>query len=296
MKKTVLAFTLATSVFALAACGDSGEEVIVSTEYGNITQDELYEELKLMAGSQAIEKLVVGQVLQNNYEVSDDELKERFEAEKEQYGDSFDQILEQNGLTEENFKELVRLSILQEKAATDVEVTDEEIKKHYEQGKYELQARHILVRDEETAKEVKEKLNNGEDFATLAKEYSEDPGSAENGGDLGWFTVGMMVPEFNDAAYDLEKDEISDAVQSVHGYHIIQLTDKREVEDYGSLEDQKDEIKQTIATQKGDFPSKMMELMQAANIDIKDNTLKNALAHYGLAEESNDDSKDEDKE
>src|SRR5690625_7906522 len=75
--------------------------------------------------------------------------------------------------------------------------------------KYELEASHILVEDEELANEIKGKLDKGEDFADLAKEYSTDS-SAEQGGELGFFTVGSMVPPFEDAAYNLEIDEISE--------------------------------------------------------------------------------------
>lgn len=282
MKKTVLAFTLATSVFALAACG--GNDVVVSTEYGDITKDDFYNEMKSLVGERVLEQLVIGQVLENNYDVTEEELKERLKTEKEQYGESFELVLQQNGLTEEQFDDFVRLTILQEKAASDVEVTDKEIKDYYEQGKYELNARHILVHDEETAKEVKEKLNKGEDFATLAKEYSQD-GSAESGGDLGWFTVGTMVPEFNDAAYKLKKDEISDIVQSDFGYHIIQLMDKREVENYPSLDEKKDEIKEAIAAQKGDYQGKMEELIKSAKVNVKDEDLKNTFDMYSSTKE-----------
>jgi len=279
MKKPFLALTLATSVFALAACGNSGDDVVVSSTYGDITKDQFYEEIKTLAGKALLEQVVVEQVLENNYEVTDKEVEEQFTSVKEQYGDSFEAVLAQNGLTEEAFKDNVRFQLLQEKATKDVEVSDKEIEAYYNQAKYELNARHILVADAETAQAVAEKLKAGGDFAALAKEYSTD-GSASSGGELGWFTVGSMVPEFNDAAYALELNTISEPVQTEYGFHIIEVTDKREVKDYGTLEDKKAEIKEAIAAQKGDFAAKISELLKEADIDIKDKDLKSALDSY----------------
>ncbi|MFC7688238.1 peptidylprolyl isomerase [Ureibacillus sp. GCM10028918] len=292
MKKPFLALTLATSVFALAACSNSGDEVVVSSTYGDITKDQFYEEIKSLAGKALLEQVVVEQVLENNYKVTDEEIDEQFSSVKEQYGESFDAVLAQNGLTEEAFKDNVRFQLLQEKATKDVEVTDKEIEEYYNQAKYELNARHILVADEETAFTVVEKLKAGGDFAALAKEYSSD-GSASNGGELGWFTVGSMVDEFNDAAYALELNQVSEPVKSEFGYHIIEVTDKREVEDYGTLEEKKEEIKEAIAATKGDFAAKITELLKDADVDIKDEDLKEALDTYLTAEAATEDTETE---
>lgn len=287
MKKPFLALTLATSVFALSAC-NSGDEVVVSTTYGDISKDEFYDDIKKLAGNALLEQVVIEQILESKYKVTDKEVDEQFKSVKEQYGDSFESVLSSNGLTEEAFKDNVRFSLLQEKALAE-DVTDEQIEEYYNQGKYELNARHILVADEETARAVIEKLNAGEDFAALAKEYSTD-GSASSGGELGWFTVGSMVDEFNNAAYALEINEISEPVQTQFGFHIIQVTDKREVKDYGTLEEKEDEIRKTLA-QKGDWQTKVVELVKEAKVDIKDKDLKAALDHYTETEDKASDEK-----
>lgn len=279
MKKTIFALTVAASI-GLAACSNPGDEVVVSTSVGDITQDEFYNSMKDIAGDQLLQQVVVEQILNDKYKVTDKEIEEELAGVKEQYGESYESVLAQSNLTEESLKTNIRFTLLQEKALKDVEVTDEEIEKYYNQASQELNARHILVEDEETAKEIKAKLDAGEDFAELAKEFSTDPGSGAKGGDLGWFTVGTMVPEFNDAAYALEIDEISEPVQSEHGFHIIQVTEKRDVKDYGKLEDKKEEIREAIAATKADWNTKMAELINEADVNVKDKDLKDAFSSF----------------
>lgn len=92
----------------------------------------------------------------------------------------------------------------------------------------QVKARHILVEDEETAKKIIESYNNKEKtFSELATEFSKDPGSAAEGGDLGYFGRGMMVPGFEAAAFGLEVGAVSEPVQTQYGYHIILCEDKR---------------------------------------------------------------------
>jgi foldase protein PrsA len=91
-------------------------------------------------------------------------------------------------------------------------------------------ASHILVEDEETGQAVLDQLAKGEDFGALASEFSTDPGSKDQGGDLGWFPRGMMVPAFEEAAFALEAGETSGLVESPFGYHIILVHEKAERE------------------------------------------------------------------
>ena len=103
-------------------------------------------------------------------------------------------------------------------------VTEKDVKDNY---KPELKVSHILVKDEKTAKEVKEKVNNGEDFAALAKQYSEDTGSKEQGGEIAGFAPGQTVKEFEEAAYKLDAGQVSLSSKTTYGYHIIKVTDKK---------------------------------------------------------------------
>lgn len=283
MKKSLLTLSLAASVLVLGACSDNGSEgeVVVSSKVGDITENELYNEMKTSVGDQAVQVLMIEKVLSDKYEVTDKEVDAEYKKSEEQLGESFEQFLQQNNQTEDSYRKVIRLNLLQEKALTDgVDVTDEEIQAQYERQGTELNARHILVADEETANKVKKELDEGGDFAKLAEKYSTDPGSAANGGSLDWFGTGAMVPEFEDAAYALEVEEISAPVQSQHGFHIIQVMEKRQVEDQPALEDQKDQIRKELAVGKADQEAlipKIAKMMEDADIDIKDEDLKGAF-------------------
>ena len=127
------------------------------------------------------------------------------------------------GLKEKDYLEFFDLQVLERKLLDDLTAELPRVEK-------QVWARHILVADEATALTVIERLNNGEDFAVLAKELSTDTGSAQNGGDLGWFGSGAMVAEFETAAFALEKpgDYTTTPVASDFGFHIIQLIAKQD--------------------------------------------------------------------
>jgi len=115
----------------------------------------------------------------------------------------------------------------------------------------EAHARHILVEDEVQAKAVVERLKKGEDFAKVAAELSKDPGSGKEGGDLGWFTKDRMVPEFAEAAFKLQKGQVSDPVKSQFGWHVIKLEDKRAkpLPDFAAVKPQIDQYLERKAQQ-----------------------------------------------
>lgn len=285
MKKTVLSLTLAASVLALGACSDDSADsskVIASSKVGDITQNDLYEEMKASIGDQAFQLLMIEKVLDSKYDVTDKQVDAQLKADKEQLGENFETLLAQQGYTEESYKKYLRLNLLQEAALIeDVEVSEDEIKAEYENTKNEINARHVLVEDEETAKKVKAELESGKDFAEVAKAYSTEPAAQESGGELGWFGKGAMAAEFEEAAFALEPNVISEPVQSSFGFHVIEVTDKREVKE--SYDDKKAELEKNLKLEKADQAAllpKISKLLKDAKVDIKDKDLEKALDEF----------------
>lgn len=279
MKKWVLALSLTAGVIGLAACNNNNGEVIAETKAGNITMDELYAELKSKHNDvveDSLQSIVLTKVLSDKYKVTDKDVDAVIKEEKEKYGDRFEELIQQSQFgTVENYKKSLELNILIEKALLDsVKVSKDEVKAHYDEWQPDIKARHIVVEDEETAKEVKAKLDNGEKFEDLAGEYSTEPGAAERGGDLDWFSQGSMDPAFEEAAFKLKVDEISNPVQSSFGWHIIQVTDKKEK---ASFEDMKEEMEKEVKLQKANPQEVISKELKDAKISVKDNDLKSTF-------------------
>jgi peptidyl-prolyl cis-trans isomerase C len=134
-------------------------------------------------------------------------------------------------------------------------VSDADARKFYEQQlgalkpESEVRARHILVESKEEARELFQKLAHGADFAQLAKEHSKDPGSKDQGGELGFFARGQMVPQFEEAAFRLKVGEISEPFLTQFGWHIIRVDELRE-RPAPAFDAVKDRIKAAIIHQK----------------------------------------------
>ncbi len=131
----------------------------------------------------------------------------------------------------------------------------------------EVQARHILVESEDKAKEIAEKIKGGADFAQLAKENSKDPGSKDDGGMLGFFSRGQMVPQFEEAAFKLKTGELSAPVKSKFGWHIIKLESRREKKP-PSFEEVKDRLVNAMIQSKAKAVA--TELHEKAKIEYVD--------------------------
>ncbi len=209
---------------------------------------------------------------ENGITVSDAEVDREIEAIKDQIAEqarlqgqdvgreeAFEQALEQAGITEEQLREQIHEQLpvqkVQERVAGDAEPSREEVERFYEENR-EAQfttpeqrcARHILFNKDqrEKAEEVKQRLEDGGDFAELARENSQDPGSAEQGGDLGCLGRGETVPNFEDALFGAEQGEIVGPVETQFGFHVIEVTEVNE-ESTQPLEDVEGEIREQLA-------------------------------------------------
>lgn len=280
MKKLAVAATFSVGLLGLVACNsdssDSDSEVVAETTVGEITKDDFYEELKDIAGESVLQNLIFTQVLADEYgDVSDEDIDDKIDEFKDQFGDQYPMWLQENGIQDDesaSFRNQVGFIVLQEKAQFEgIEVSDEDVEEKFEEMKendeHEIKASHILVEDQEEAEDIKKELDEDGDFAELAKEHSID-GSAENGGDLGFFTKEGMVPEFSDVAFTLDVDEISDPVESEHGYHIIKVTE------IADLEEMQDDIRLMMREQEAqenqeEISERIDGLIEDADIDIK---------------------------
>lgn len=144
--------------------------------------------------------------------ITEGEFQERYKAWLEA-------LRKEAGLSEADYRRIIEANLLYDKLqdlfAGQVPTSEEQV-----------HARHILLETEEEAQAVLARLKAGEDFVSLAKELSTDESTKEDGGDLGWFPRGVMVPEFEEAAFALQPGETSDVVQTSFGYHIIRVEER----------------------------------------------------------------------
>ncbi|PBB33815.1 peptidylprolyl isomerase [Mesorhizobium sp. WSM3868] len=160
-------------------------------------------------------------------------------------------------------------------------VTDADVRARYDQEiantppVNEIHARHILVKTKEEAEAIIKQLDGGADFQKLANEHTSDPSGKSNGGDLGWFGPGQMVPEFDKAAFALDVGKYSkEPVQSQFGWHVIKVEGKR-AKQPPAFDDVKDQAKQAVIRDK--YFAMVKELRGAAKIEIPDAKLKSAV-------------------
>lgn len=260
MKKAIyiaIGVIAASAIFLLMSFGQNNG--VASVNGKEISKDELYAQMLKTNGTETLDLMISEEIVRQEAEkeditVSDEEIEAEIAVYEEQYGgaEELDSALAASGMTVESLKEEVQTYVKIEKLiGPGIEITDEQIQTYFDENKESLgqskqvEASHILTATKEEAEEVQAKLAEGGDFAELAKEYSTDTASAENGGELGAFGAGEMAPAFEEAAFAMKVDDISKPVETEFGFHIIKVTGKTEAA-AATLENSKEEIKELL--------------------------------------------------
>lgn len=293
-KKKLFIGTLASAGLLLAACetdsAENNNDVAFTINGEKMSSDEFYDILKnepmggATYGEQQAQQYIVAQLLEEEYGdlVSEEEVEEYYEETAVEYGgvEELNVILEEEGLTQEFLMNELRLSLLMERAIeSQVEVTDEALQElHNEQIPVGSRVRHILVEDEELAQDIIEQLNDGADFVELVEEHSTDEGPDGNGEyDL---IAGQFLPEFEEVARSLDAGELhQEPVETLYGYHVIEMVEWGEAEDFEDVRDELEE--QYLAREVENSPelgqSIVIELIEDADIEFNDEELSGAL-------------------
>lgn len=306
-------------LFLVSGCGkipklENGQEAVVTLSSGDISVDSLYEKVKNTYALNSLLELMDTEILNDKYgKDKTDEENEQIESQIKSWLQSFEteeKLLEQTtsyfGVnTMEGLRDYLLLQYRRNNAVTDYvkeNISDKEIEKFYDEKIFgDIKASHILispdVKDDMTtaektaaeeealkkAKEVISKLKNGEKFEDLAKEYSSDESNKDKGGDLGFFTHGKMVSEFEEAAKDLEVGKYTtEPVKTTYGYHIIL---KVEQKDKPKLKSVKSDIVDEIANKKVSEDATLqitalVELRKKYKMNIQDSELKTQYDNY----------------
>ncbi len=249
---------VAATVNGVAISGKEVDRIIkeMAAQYKSKTNNAVTDEMLKNAKTAILNKLIDAELLyqaglkMDNKDL-DKQVDEQFAQKKKQFASPavYEKALKESNLNEKDLKLLVRKDIvinnlLGREVAEKVKVTDEEVKKFYDDNKEKfkteesVKASHILIgvsekasaddkkKAKEKAESIRKRLVAGEDFAAVAKKESTCP-SASQGGDLGSFSKGQMVPEFEKAAFALKPGDISDVVETKFGYHIIKVQEKK---------------------------------------------------------------------
>lgn len=220
-----------------------------------------------------IRNIVIDKALADkNVKVTEQEINDEIDKFKKSIGseNDFKKYLNLLGISDEVFKENMANNVKTQKHRQlfekETKISDDEIKQAYEsqKDKYDyVNAKHILVENEEKAKEISKKLKDGEDFKKLSDEHSTDKAAKAKGGVLGKVTKDKFDKTFTEAAFKLKANEVSDPVKTKHGYHIIVVT-----ETGVGLEKHKEDVKKALVNQK--YENSINEIVKSSDVKLYD--------------------------
>lgn len=241
----------------------STDKTVASVGGEKIKEAELQDTLVKNYGAETVDQLITDKIVEleadkEGIKITDKEIQKEIDTLAESYGgeDALKEQLEASGSSLAALKQDIVVYLHTKKLVEPrITVTDDEISAYFEENKdtfaqeEQVEASHILVEDKKTAEKVEKELAAGGDFAELATKYSTDAGTKEKGGSLGYFGKGNMVKEFEDVAFNMDVNKVSDPVKTEYGYHIIKVTGKKEAKK-ANLEDSKSEIKEALLNNK----------------------------------------------
>lgn len=218
---------------------EESDSIIVETSSGSISEEEFIQALKDQYGDAVLRALVQEKVILSEaerLEIDEDEIQEEVQFLMDNMGvsneDQFYEMMQMQGISGEADlrKRVLNHLVMQHHIGHVGEVTEEELLEEYARGE-EVEARHILVDSLEEAEDILEQLSEETSFEQLAMDFSQDPASREDGGNLGVFRRGTMAPTFEEAAFQLDEGIVSEPVESPFGFHIIEVLERIPFED-----------------------------------------------------------------
>lgn len=238
----------------MVSCGGSQDDLLAKVGTETITMQDLRDEMIRVHRS---ETSAARKSLEQREEALETLVERRLKIEGARVEGYFDdpEVVEKR----ERFIVDAMLNRLHELEVLEKVVTEADARAIYDQQGIEVEASHILLRWTADSSEVRRRadeiaheLRKGLPFADAAAQYTEEPGGADRGGELGWFTWGRMVPAFQEACWELEPGEVSDAVETQFGVHLIHVTGRRDVTNRPSFEEQKSALIDAARRQKQD--------------------------------------------
>ncbi len=300
-KKINIVFIFLISIMLVSGCSANKEGVVAKVEGEEILEEDINAEYEIFETiyikqfgedamsqkgedgrtladtlrEQILEKSIIEKIIEletekQDIQVSEEEIDEKIQEYILSLGgeEEFDEFLEANKLTREYFRDDLKKETLaakhRERFIETVEIKDQEAEEFFNSNKEKLEvirASHILLKTEEEAQALLSRIENGEDFEDLAREFSVDKASASNGGDLGYFTRGTRIDEFEELAFNLEEGEVSQVLKTEVGYHIIKLLDKKD--EFKELES---EVKMVLKEEK--YKEEIIRLRESYKVKV----------------------------
>lgn len=289
-KKFIAIVIVLAAGIGLAVWGAAGDTSIATTKNGQVSEKAFYDNIKnTPTGQKALADMIVTNVLEGAYgkDVSNKDVNKKYDEERKNMGDMFEQQLQSAGMTPAMFKSAVKLQLLQEAAvAANTDVSDKTLKAEYDNFTPNVNVSVITVEKKEDAEKIIKKLDDKGDFAEIAKKESKGPEAAQ-GGKMAAFNSYTSTQDkaFNDAAFALKKGEYTKTpVKTATGYAVIKMDSR---DDKKSFEDVKDQMKdgkiKAAQADQQNVNAIVGEELGKADVNIKDKDLKNVLSKYTQA-------------